>query len=172
MALRGFLWKLASPYDAYISHVAVLENAMAQLRYLSDRALGMEAGLQGSIRLVPGSGQAEERASRFRARLATAANLSDQDFEAFIAELGGGEVAEVESARATAVSRLGHMQRGMEEYFGIAGHHLAVLEQRGYNPGRSDVTRQLEANHLAPRTLADYRHALHELGAKISRKAG
>jgi hypothetical protein len=171
MGLPGILWKLASPYDAYVSHVTALEHAIAQIRHLSDRALGLEAGLHGSIRLVPATAQAEERARRFRERLAAAADLSDEQFEAFITELGGGHVAEVESARATAVTRLGHMQRGLEEYFASAGRHLALLEQRRYNPARADIARQLQANHLAPRTVDDYRRILHELGTKVSRRA-
>jgi hypothetical protein len=63
------------------------------------------------------------------------------------------------------------MQRGLEEYFASAGRHLALLEQRRYNPARADIARQLQANHLAPRTVDDYRRILHELGTKVSRRA-
>ena len=54
MALSTLVWKLASPYDAYVSHVARLEDALERLRYFSERALAYEAGLQSSVRLVPG----------------------------------------------------------------------------------------------------------------------
>ena len=39
MALNTLVWKLASPYDAYVSHVARLESALERLRYFSSRAL-------------------------------------------------------------------------------------------------------------------------------------
>jgi hypothetical protein len=79
-------------------------------------------------------------------------------------------VAEVETNRARAVSRMGFTTRGLEEYFAIAGQELAILEQRGYNPGRPDVARQLRDNHLPSTTLAEYRRTLHELGAKVGQK--
>ncbi len=173
MSLSAVLWKFASPYDAYVSHAARLNEAIERIRYFSDRALGYEAGLQSSVRMVPRAIAAEERAQRFREQLASsAANMSDEEFEAFIADLGGGSVAEVETSRAQAVSRLSHTTRGLEEYFAIAGHELATLERRGYNPRRPDVARQLEANALPATTLAEYRALLHQLGLKVGRSAG
>ena len=56
MAVTSLLWKLASPYDAYVSHVARLNEAFSRVRYSSERALGYEAGLQSSVRFVPGQG--------------------------------------------------------------------------------------------------------------------
>jgi len=171
MSVNTLVWKLASPYDAYVSHVARLNEAVERIRFLSDRALGYEAGLQSSMRMVVGPADAGARAARFRERLASAAEtMSDEQFEEFVAMLGGGEAAEVESDRAQAVSRLGHMTRGLEEYFAIAGRELSTLEKRGYNPSRPDVNRQLRENHLPPTGLADYRHMLHELGARVGQK--
>jgi hypothetical protein len=171
MSVSTLVWKLASPYDAYVSHVARLQNAIERIRYYSDRALGYEAGLQSSMRIVPGGVDAGARAQRFRQQLSSAAaQMTDEEFEAFIADLGGGTVAEVESNRAQTVSRMSHTTRGLEEYFGIAGHELAILEQRGYNPRRPDVARQLRENHLPETSLADLRHQLHELGARVGQK--
>lgn len=172
MSIPAVLWKLASPYDAYVSHVARLNEAIDRIRYFSDMALGYEAGLQSSIRMVPRVTDAEERARRFREKLAAdAAQMSDEEFESFIADLGGGSVAEVEASRARAVSRLSHTTRGLEEYFGIAGRELTILERRSYNPARPDVARQLQANGLPATTLAEYRHLLHELGVRVGRSA-
>lgn len=171
MALNSVIWKLASPYDAYVSHVAALVHAVDRIRYFSGRALGYEAGLQSSVRLVPQGEDAGARASRFRAQLGEkASQMSDEQFEEFLAMLGGGATADVESDRAQAVTRLSHTTRGLEEYFAIAGHELAVLEKRGYSPSRPDVARQLRENRLPPTTLAEYRHQLHELGRKVGQK--
>jgi hypothetical protein len=171
MAISTLVWKLASPYDAYVSHVAKLEVALERVRTFSERALGYEAGLQSSVRLIPGTSDPVARGLRFRDQMGeAAAEMSDEEFEAFIAQLGGGMVAEVETNRARAVSRMGFTTRGLEEYFAIAGQELAILEQRGYNPGRPDVARQLRDNHLPSTTLAEYRRTLHELGAKVGQK--
>jgi len=169
--VASLLWRLAAPYDAYVSHVSELEAAVSRIRDLSSVALGYEAGLQGSVRLVPGSDVAEARAATFRERLgAAAAEMSDEEFEEFIAMLGGGDVAEVEQNRATTVSRLSHATRGLEEYFAIAGHELTTLEKRGYNPRRADIARQLRENGLPSLQVAEYRHLLHELGAKVGQR--
>lgn len=172
MTLRSLTWKLASPYDAYVSHVVRLHHALERIRYFSERALAYEAGLQSSVRFIPGNGDPVARAQRFRAQLTTAAaEMSDEQFEAFILDLGGGTVADVEADRAQATSRLSHMTRGLAEYFAMAGREMTVLEQRGYNPHRPDVARQLKANGLPEISLADYRHSLHELGARVGQKA-
>jgi hypothetical protein len=97
--------------------------------------------------------------------------MSDVEFEEFLAHLGGGSVAEVETSRAQAVTRLGHTTRGLEEYFAIAGRELSLLEARGYSPNRPDVARQLRENHLPATTVAEYRSLLHQLGARVGRKA-
>jgi hypothetical protein len=170
MTISAALWKLASPYDAYVSHVARLNEAIGRIRYFSELALGYEAGLQSSIRMVPRVADAEERAQRFRTELGQSAEqMTDEEFEAFLADLGGGSVAEVEANRARAVSRLSHTTRGLAEYFAIAGQEMATLERRGFNPSRTDVARQLQANRLPPTTVADYRHLLHEMGKKVGR---
>ena len=167
MALTNLLWKLASPYDAYVSHVARLNQAMDRIRYFTELARGYEAGLQGSVRVGAAAGDPAARAQRFREQLGTAADqMTDEEFEAFIAHLGGGSVADVEENRAKTESRLSSTTRGLEEYFAIAGQELALLEARGYNPGRPDVARQLRENHLPTTTVDDYRHTLHELGAR------
>ena len=173
MSVNMLIWKLASPYDAYVSHVARLNHAIEQIRYLSDRALGYEAGLRSSVRFVAAESDREGRRQRLRDQLATAAaSMSDEEFEAFIIDLGGGDAAEVETNRAKAASRLGHMTRGIGEYFAMAGRELATLERRGYNPGRGDIARQLKANRLPGTTLAEYRHELHVLGTRVGQKAG
>ncbi len=172
MALGTLVWKLASPYDAYVSHVAKLNAALERVRYFSDRALGYEAGLQSSVRFVTGDADTGARTQRFREQLGDAASsMSDEEFEAFIGHLGGGRKADVEADRAKAVSRLGHTTRGLEEYFATAGRELAILEQRGYNPQRPDVARQLRANKLPSTTLGEYRRMLHELRVRIGQKA-
>ena len=172
MALSSVLWKLASPYDAYVSHVARLNEAISRVRYFSERALGFEAGLAGSVRLVPGQVDPVARAQRFRQQMGEAAErMSDVEFEDFLAHLGGGTVADVEADRAQAFSRMGHSTRGLEEYFASAGRELATLEARGYAPGRPDVARQLRDNELPLTTVAEYRRLLHELGARVGQKA-
>ena len=173
MARKSLAWKLASPYDAYVSHVLRLNHAIERIRDLSSRALGYEVGLSASVRLVPGSMDPVARAKSFRERLGQAAgSMTDAQFEEFLAHLGGGGTAEVEANRATAVSRLSYTTRGLEDFFAIAGHELLLLEQRGYNPSRPDVARQLRENRIAPVTLSEYRHELHELGTKVGRTNG
>lgn len=172
MAISTLVWKLASPYDAYVSHVAKLNAALERVRFFSERALGYEAGLQSSVRFVASGGDASARAERFRQQLGdAAANLSDEQFEEFLGHLGGGETADVEADRAKAASRLRHTTRGLEEYFAIAASELAVLEQRGYNPGRADVARQLRENRLPATTVPEYRRTLHDLGLRVGQKA-
>jgi len=172
MAVRAVLWKLASPYDAYVAHVGRLNDALERLRYHIDRALAYEAGLHGSVRFVPVErADAEERANHFRDRLASAASeMTEEQFEDFISHLGGGTVAVVEDDRARTINRMGHTTRGLEEYFAVAGHELAVLEERGYNPRRPDVARQLQANTLPGMTVAEYRHLLGQLGAQVGKR--
>lgn len=171
MAISTLVWKLASPYDAYVSHVARLEMALERVRHFSERALAYEVGLQGSLRIVASEGDSVERTERFREQMGTAASeMSDEEFEEFIEHVGGGIVADVEADRAKTASRLGHTTRGLEEYFALAGKELAVLEQRGYNPKRPDVARQLRDNRLPLMSLAEYRHMLHELGARVGQK--
>jgi len=173
MAIGALVWKLASPYDAYVNHVVRLNEAVERIKYFTDLALGYEAGLQSSVRLQPGVPDSGARVQRFREQLGdAAAKMSDEEFEEFIAHLGGGSAAEVETDRAKAVSRLGSMTRGLEEYFAMAGHELALLEQRGYSPKRGDVARQLRDNRLPPDSVQEYRHLLHELGKKVGKKAG
>ncbi len=172
MGLNSLVWKLASPYDAYVSHVGKLQGAIERIRYFSDVALGYEAGLQSSVRLVPGGGDPAARVQRFREQLSAAAEkMSDEEFEQFVADLGGGTVAEVEADRAKAVSRLSHTTRGLAEYFSIAGQELTLLERRSYNPHRPDIARMLRENGLPGTGLAELRHALHELGARVGNKA-
>ncbi|MFN8507952.1 MAG: hypothetical protein U0547_10350 [Dehalococcoidia bacterium] len=166
--VSSLVWKLASPYDAYVSHVAELNNAIERIRYFSEVALRYEAGLQGSVRLVPGAQESASRAERFRAQLGERAeNLSDEQFEEFLAMLGGGAAADVERDRAVTATRLSHTTRGLEEYFAIAGRELAILEKRGYSPTRPDVARQLRENRLPATTVADYRHLLRQLGTRV-----
>ncbi len=173
MSVRTLVWKLASPYDAYISHVSQLNDAISRIRTLSGATLAYEAGLQSSVRLVPNEQQAEDRAARFKEQLGEAAgNMSEQEFEDFITHIGGGEVATVEADRAQAVERMGFARRGLQEYFKIAGQELSTLAGRGYDPNRPDVRRQLEANHLPASTVDEYRHLLGELGSKVGQRAG
>lgn len=172
MGISSLLYKLGSPYDAYISHVSELNQALGRLRYMSERALGFEAGLHGSVRLVPGGEDAATRVQRFRERLGqAAASMSDEQFEDFLAHLGGGEAADVEANRARMVDRMSTATRGFEEYFAIAGKALAKLEERGYNPNRPDIARQLRENKLPSYTIQDYQRILHELGTKVGVKA-
>ena len=173
MGIQTLVWKLGSPYDAYISHVSRPNTAIERLTLMSERALGYEAGLQSSVRLVPGGHAPEERVQRFRERLgAAAASMGDTEFEEFIAHLGGGQQASVEANRANVVSRMTTATRGLEEYFAIAGRELAILESRGYNPSRGDVARQLRENHLPATNIAGYRKILHDLATKVGVKAG
>lgn len=173
MALKTLVWKLVSPYDAYVSHVVRLNHAIERIRDLSSRALTYEAGLSASVRLIPGSVDPAARAQGFRDRIGQAAEqMSDDQFEEFLAHLGGGSAASVETNRATTVSRLSTTTRGLEDFFAIAGHALALLEERGYNPTRPDIARQLRANAIPPRTLAEYRRELHELGARVGKAPG
>ncbi len=168
MGIQTLVWKLSSPYDAYVSHVSRLNTAIERLQLMSDRALRYEAGLQSSVRLVPGGSPPEERIQRFRARLGeAAASMTDAEFEEFISHLGGGATADVEANRANVVSRMHSATRGLEEYFAIAGKELGILESRGYNPSRGDVARQLRENKLPTHTVAEYRRILHDLGTKV-----
>lgn len=168
MGLATLLYKLGSPYDAYIAHVSELNSALSRLRYMSDRALGLEAGLHGSVRIVPGGEDRELRVQRFREQLGqAAASMSDEQFEDFVAHLGGGEAADVEANRARVVDRMSVATRGFQEYFAIAGKALATLEERGYNPNRADVARQLRENNLPSHTIAEYRSILRALGTKV-----
>lgn len=172
--MAALLWKLASPYDAYVSHVGTLNDAIERIRSLSRMAEGYEAGLQGSGGAASASGDAARaaRVARFRSQLGDAASrMSDVEFEDFISHLGGGDVADIEANRAAATSRMGFMQRGIEEYFAIAGRELALLEKRGYNPGRGDVARQLRENKLPITTVSEFRTILHDLGAKVGVRA-
>ncbi|MCC7366236.1 MAG: hypothetical protein IT303_17905 [Dehalococcoidia bacterium] len=168
MALGTVFWKLASPYDAYVSHVSRLNEAIDRIKYFTELTARQQAGIEASVRV--GSGEAPDAAARaqlFRERIsANAKRMSDEEFEDFIAVLGGGEAATVESARERALDRLGHATRGLEQYFTIAGQALATLEKRGYSPSRPDVARQLRENGLPQATLADYRHQLRDLGAR------
>ena len=171
MAVTSLLWKLASPYDAYVSHVARLNEAISRVRYSSERALGYEAGLQSSVRFVPGQGDPIARAKRFREQMGEAAGrMSDEEFEDFLAHLGGGSTADVEVDRAKAFSRMGQSTRGLEEYFSAAARELALLESRGYSPSRPDVARQLRDNDLPLTTVEEYRHLLHQLGTRVGQK--
>jgi hypothetical protein len=172
VATSTLVWKLASPYDAYISHVSRLNDAIERIRYLSGVAQGYEAGLQSSVRVGAGDVSSADRAARFRSQLGAAAqSMSDDEFEAFIAMLGGGDVASVESNRARAADRMQSTTLGLEQHFGVAGQELATLEKRGYNPGRADVARQLRENGLPATDLSQYRHLLHELGMRVARAA-
>ena len=170
MTVSTLVWRLASPYDAYVSHVARLNEAIDRIKYLSSQALGYEAGLQSSVRMVPGETDAGARAARFRIQLGAAAErMSDEEFEGFIAMLGGGNVAAVEHDRAKTVDRMSNAARGLEEYFGIAGQELSLLEKRGFSPSRPDISRQLRENGLPVIDAAQYRRELHELGAQVGR---
>lgn len=166
MALANTLWKLASPYDAYVSHVARLQQSIDRIRYFEEAARRQQAGLEGTIR-IGGNGQdSGARAARFRDQLASAANtMTDEQFEEFLAVVGGGETAPIEHDRARAEARRESTARGLEEYFAIAGQELALLEKRGYSPARPDVARQLRENGLPAATIADYRHQLREIAA-------
>ncbi len=175
MPLPALLWRLVSPYDAYVSHVARLNDALGRIRHAVERAQGFEAGLQASGRVSEtGSGEdTQARLQRFRLRLGTAAaNLSDEQFETFITDLGGAGRADAEQDRAATQSRMSSMARGLEDHFADAGRQLAVLEARGYNPTRPDIARQLRENHLPATNLADYRHLLHTLGLKAGQPKG
>jgi hypothetical protein len=172
VSVRTLVWKLASPYDAYVSHVSQLNDAIDRIRALSGATLAYEAGLQGSVRLVPSERPAEERAGRFRERLGdAAASMSAEEFEEFISHIGGGEMATVEADRAKTVQRMGFARRGLQEYFKIAGQEMRTLAERGFDPRRGDVRRQLEANKLPDATVEEYRVLLSELGSKVGQRA-
>jgi hypothetical protein len=167
--MSNVLWRLASPYDAYVSHVARLNDALERIASLSEAALHYEAGLQGSVRIGGGPADPAARANRFREQLGSAAErLSPEEFEAFLAELGGGGVASVESDRERASSRLSATSRSIEDYFATAAHELGMLEHRGYNPARPDIARQLRENHLPAHGIDDYRRMLRDLGARVA----
>jgi hypothetical protein len=173
VSVRTLVWRLASPYDAYVSHVSQLNDAIDRIKALSGATLAYEAGLQGSVRLVPSEQSADDRAQRFRERLSEAReSMSEEEFEEFITHIGGGEVAAVEEDRAQAVERMGFARRGLQEYFRIAGQEIHTLASRGYNPQRPDVRRQLDANNLPLSTVDEYRHMLSELGSKVGQKPG
>ncbi|MDW8047023.1 MAG: hypothetical protein RMK15_07075 [Chloroflexota bacterium] len=170
MRLPGFWWRLAAPYDAYIAHVSRLCRALERIRLLADRALGYEAGLVASVRMVPGAEDAEERAARLRARLAAAQELSDAELDELLAHLGGGKAAEVERDRAVVAGRLGAVSRAIESAFAEAAAALAILEARRYDPRRRDVARQLRANRLPARTTDAFRAELRELGRLVGKR--
>jgi hypothetical protein len=164
MSVTTLRWKLASPYDAYVSHVSRLEDAMTRIQQLADVAFVYDATPPVAV------ADAANRTAGFRARLGdAAAQMTDQQFEDFVAALG--DPAEAQAARARSASRLTSMRRGLEEYFAIAGHEIGLLDERGYSPARGDVARQLARNGLPRRTIAEYRQALHELGARVGRVA-
>lgn len=167
----ALLWKLASPYDAYVSHVSRLHDAMARIRVLYRMNEAYEAGLQGSGRVsgsAPGDEARAQRVARFREQLgAAAASMTDIEFEDFVSHLGGGAVADVDADRARASTRAGFAQRGLEEYFAIAARELALLEKRGYDPSRGDVARQLRENRLPLTSIEEFRSELRELGGTV-----
>jgi hypothetical protein len=168
MPIGTMIWKLASPYDAYVSHVLRLNDAIERVRYFADRMRGYEAGLESSVRIAPGGSAAAERLLRFRERIGQAAEeFSDEEFEGFLELLMGGAVADVEGDRARLESRLGQTSKGLEEYFAAVALELAVLERRGYNPNRADVARQLRENRVPSLTIAEYRKLLHDLGRRV-----
>jgi hypothetical protein len=170
---KRILWRLASPYDAYVSHVTRLEDALTRIRVLSDRADGYEMGLRSSVRHKTGESDAVSRAERFRSLLGDASEtMEDEQLERFLAELGGGETANVDQDRADIAIRLDHATEGMQEYFAVAGSALQTLEQRDYEPGRRDIARQLASNRISPRTLAEYHDELHELARAAGHPEG
>lgn len=170
MRLPSVLWRLAAPYDAYISHVSRLCRALERIRTLADRALGYETGLLASVRLVPSEQDAAARAERFRSRLAAAGEMSDAELDDLLAHLGGGTPAEVERDRAAVAARLGAVSRAIEGAFAEAVAALAVLEERGYDPRRPDVARQLRANQLPSRTTEEFRAELRHLGRLVGKR--
>lgn len=170
--LKKMMWRLAPPYDAYVSHIVRLEAAFERIRVLSERAAGYEMGMRSSVRLSQGDSDVVERARRFRNQLGAASEaMSDDELESFLAELGGGHTADVERDRADIVSRMDHTTSGLQEYFATAGAALTILERRGYNSKRRDVARQLTANGVPARTLEEYHGALHELAATTGQAA-
>ncbi|GBD24138.1 hypothetical protein HRbin29_01812 [bacterium HR29] len=170
MRLPGMLWRLAAPYDAYISHVSRLCRAVERIRALTDRALGYETGLLASVRLVPGEQDAAARAERFRSRLAAAGEMSDAELDDLLAHLGGGTAATVEQDRAAVAARLGAVSRAIEAAFAEAVAALRLLEERGYDPRRPDVARQLRANRLPSRTTEEFRAELRVLGRLVGKR--
>lgn len=161
---KRMLWRLASPYDAYVSHITRLEDAFARIRVLSDRTAGYEMGLRSSVRLKPSESDAVARAQRFRDHITKASEtIEDDQLEGFLAEIGDGATANVESDRADIAVRMDHATEGLQEYFAVAGSALQTLERRGFNPGRRDVARQLAGNGIPQRTLDEYRADLQRL---------
>lgn len=171
MSVRSLLWRLASPYDAYIAHVSMLESALEQIRYLVQRALAYEAGIHGSVRLIPGGAAAEARAARFRERVSSAATgMTDEQFELFLADLGGGASGSVEEDRARAFERMTGVTAALERHLSTAARELTTLEERDYNPASPALARMLRDNGFPPRTVADYRHLLRDLGAQVGQR--
>lgn len=169
MALANVLWKLASPYDAYVSHVARLNQSIDRIRYFEEAARRQQAGLEGTIRIGDAGQDSNARAERFRQQLANAAtNMTDEQFEEFVSMVGGGETAPIEHDLARAEARRQRTVRGIEEYFAIAGQELTLLEKRGYTPSRPDVARQLRENGLPQATIAQYRDQLRDLAVRAS----
>ena len=134
--------QLSPPVDGSVAYAGKLNDGIGRIRAISRLTEGYEAARQGYGGVsTGGEGDAARaaRVARFREQLGSAAaRMSDVEFEDFIAHLGGGAVADPEDDRARTSSRLGFMQRGLEEYFAIAGRELALLEKRGYDPGRGD----------------------------------
>lgn len=171
MSVRSVLWRLASPYDAYVAHVSTIEGAIEQIRYLVQRALAYEAGIQGSVRLIPGGAAAEARAASFRERVSQAATgMTDEQFEAFLTDLGGGASGDVEANRARAFERMTGVTAALERHFSTAARELATLEERDYKPASPALARMLRDNRLHARTIAEYRHLLRDLGAQVGQR--
>lgn len=171
MPIPSLCWRLLSPYDAYVVHVARLHRALQRLQVLAERALGYETGLVASVRLVPGPPDVAARRERLRRELAAATAMSDAELDDLIAALGGGEAAEVEQDRASVAARLGAVARALEEAFAEAADALATLERRRYDPRRRDVLRQLRANGLPTWTVEEFGARLRELGRLVGRRA-
>jgi len=170
-ALRSLIWRLASPYDAYLVHVSRLNEYLRRIEHLTEQALALEAGLLGSVRVVPSERRAEQRLAALREQLSrAAAEMTDEEFEQFVAHLGGGEPGKVEEDRQRMVARLESVSRHLEEYFRRAADELRTLERRRYDPRRRDVARELRENGLPPLTLAEYRHRLRDLGARVGKR--
>jgi hypothetical protein len=47
---------------------------------------------------------------------------------------------------------------------------VEILAERGFNPGRGDVRRQLSENGLPGSTVAEYRHLLGALGSRVGQR--
>ena len=65
MSVTTLRWKLASPYDAYVSHVSRLEDAMTRIQQLADVAFVYDATPPVAV------ADAANRTAGFRARLGT-----------------------------------------------------------------------------------------------------